>query len=672
LPAASPRWSRSPWHASWLLSFLFLVGCRADVAPTDWNVLLITLDTVRADALGAYGQPSPTTPVLDRVAAEGVLFEHVTSAAPHTLASHASIMTGLYPFAHGARANYGSPLALENETLAEILAAAGHRTAAEIAAPVLHASTRIAQGFEPGDRALSNPPQASSESLPPAAGMRRIAENVTARGLETIERWQDEPFFLWLHYFDAHLPYLERPEDRALFPDAPYLAQVHALDRSLGRILDALEESGLRERTLVVITSDHGEGLGEHDEPTHSYFVYDSTMRVPLLLWGPPSLPRGRRVAGNARTVDILPTVLDLMGRTLPEGLHGRSLVAALATPDGVASGLAYGETLDLYRIFGTTPIRLLRQGRWKYIHSAKPELYDLEADPAESHDLIANEPQVSAELEARLRGLLKTTKTRAETAAPSDSGAGDPNLARLEALGYVIPAENTQLDDEIGLLLPLGPSPEGLAQAADLLSRAKGSIAARRWSRAISRLAPLAQTYPESATVLAMLAEAHAGAGDLDRALGFFDRALAMSTDPCNEVRLDRARALDRFGRSAERILTLERALESCPDSATYLNELAWTLATTPTPEGGDGKRALIYATRLIELGAGQSDPNQLDTLAAAHAAAGDPARALSIQQRALSLLVRRGAAQTTLDTYRSTAEGYRRRLAEQTSANH
>ncbi|MEM9176046.1 MAG: sulfatase-like hydrolase/transferase, partial [Myxococcota bacterium] len=497
----------------------------------------------------------------------------------------------------------------------------------------------------------------------PGGGLRRSAENVTARALETIDAWADTPFFLWLHYFDAHLPYLERAADRDAFPDAPYLAQVHALDRALGRVFERLEARGLREHTLVVVTSDHGEGLGEHDEPTHSYFVYDSTMRVPLLLWGPPSLPRGLRVETPARTVDLLPTILDLMERPVPGGLHGRSLAGRLRGEDAEPAPLVYGESLDLHRIFGTTPVRLLREGRWKYIHSAEPELYDLATDPGETRNMAGREPERAAHLAGRLRALVAEAQPAPD---PEDPPLSAVDVARLEALGYVVPRAGRRLPDEIALLAPQGPPPRGLARAAESLSRAKGVIAARRYDRAIAVLAPLAEMHPESPTVLAMLAEATAGTGRADEALALFDRALAVEADPCSETRLDRARAFARFGRDRERIRELEDALGGCPDSATYLNELAWALATTSAAHGGDGERAVLLASRLVELGSGEPDPNQLDTLAAAWFAAGDPAKAAATQARALAILERSGAAPKLRAAYARSLARYRRAEAE------
>ena len=416
---------------------LGLASCSDDRdarRPADWNVVLVTLDTVRADALGAYGQARPTTPVLDRIAREGVVFTDVTSAAPHTVASHASIMTGLYPFAHGARANHGFPLAAEHTTLAEILASAGHRTRAEIAAPVLHASTRIAQGFESEAQSAAATDGETPVARAPGGGLRRSAENVTARALETLEGLRDEPFFLWLHYFDAHLPYVDRPADRAAFPEAPYLAQVHALDRSLGLVFDALEAKGLRDHTLVVVTSDHGEGLGEHEEPTHSYFVYDSTMRVPLLLWGPDALPSGLRLDAPARTVDILPTLAKLAGAPLPpHTIDGKDIWPLLSGQAGAKSPHEY------YAMYYGRELQAVRSGEWKlhFPHGYRSlkgepgkdglpgpyvqkrtglELYNLKADISESENIAADHPDVVARLQKygeEIRTELGDSRTR-------------------------------------------------------------------------------------------------------------------------------------------------------------------------------------------------------------------------------------------------------------------
>ncbi len=657
-----------------LLALAVLLSCDRTGAPAlapqdvPTSVVLITLDTVRADALGIHGQPRPTTPRIDRMAHEGAYFEYAMTAAPHTLAAHASLFTGLYPFAHGARANHGFALAEENVTLAERLREAGHRTRAEIAAPVLRAATRIAQGFEPSETGPTSPNLAEAKDPSahlPGGGLRRSAENVTRRGIEFIESMGEAPYLLWLHYFDAHLPYVDRPADLARYPDAPYLAQVSALDREVGRVLDAIDQLGARDRTLVILTSDHGESLGEHGEPTHSYFVYDSTMRVPLIFWGSDVGARGRLSEPLARTVDVLPTVLDALGLDPEPSLHGRSLWPLLdrdtLADAPIEAVTGYGESLDLQRIFGTTPLRTLRRGRWKYIHSARPELYDVERDPDEIEDLAAEQPERVAEFRAALEALLDPENASPRHAASVEVSSA--TRAQLEALGYVAPADRMGvLQDERESLRQAGPPPATLAADAERLSRAKGAIAARRPARALALLEPVARAHPESATVLALYAEAMATNERFDEALDLFDRAQAEDADPCSDVRLNRARVLARMGREADRIDTLDAGLASCPDLATYRNELAWALATTPDLERRNGARAIDLARALIDEG-GEPDPNHLDTLGAAYAAEALWAEAYATQRRAVRLLEHAGADAKRLAAYRRTAARYAER---------
>lgn len=665
--------ARTPATLAVVLMLLF-TACSDDAGEKSrqdqtTNVILITLDTVRADALGAYGDPSGATPTLDRMASEGVLFEQVLSAAPHTLASHASIMTGLYPFIHGARANHGGRLAVENETLAEILRDEGYRTRAEIAAPVLHATTRISQGFEdPTRRHASTTKPAHTVAATQQTSQRRSASNITDRGIEALRDFGDRPFMLWLHYFDAHLPYAPCEPECSRYAGNRYLGQIAVIDAQIKRILTELESQGVRERTLVVVTSDHGEGLGEHAEPTHSYFVYESTMRVPLILWGPTGLARGLRVPDLASTVDILPTVLAWLGLEPRPELHGRSWAGMLGTKrtsprptESAPERVAYGESLDLYRIFGTTPMRTIRQGQWKYIHGATAELYDLSVDPEERNNIIALHPERAKQMLIALVSLV--AKSERETQAIVE--VSSPELrAQLAALGYVEPVELSGAESrlsEAALLALRGPAPRELAQHAEALSRAKGSIAAKKFARALKTLEPVVAAHPESPTVLSMLGEALAGAGESEQSLALLRKARDLDGDPCSEVRLDLARAHERFGQEKDRIETLEDALAACPDSPTYLNELAWARATTKQTRLRDARRAVSLARRLIERGDGEPDPNHLDTYAAALAASGDFRFAAETQERALKILKRSGASEKERNAYRATADRYR-----------
>ena len=337
---------------------MLATGCGADSEPSATqvaprNVVLITLDTVRADALGCYGQPLPTSPRIDRLAAEGVLFQQAVTSSPSTAPSHASILTGRQPYAHGVRSNVGYALPDESRTLAEALGAHGLRTHAEIAAPVLGRHTRLDRGFDRYRDLASFDVTLKTIELRDAEGralrtqrQERPAEDITRRGLEFLREHREDAFFLWLHYFDPHASYEPPPRFAEMLAN-PYLAELRYVDEQVGRVVQEIARLGLKDQTLLVLTSDHGEGLGAHGEDTHSFFVYDSVMRVPLVLWG-AKLPAGRRVGSLVRTVDIAPTVLDLLGAPPLPDIQGVSLRPLLAG-DGDDLGLtAYGETAEL------------------------------------------------------------------------------------------------------------------------------------------------------------------------------------------------------------------------------------------------------------------------------------------------------------------------------------
>jgi len=297
---------------------LTLTGCQREsevpevpaIAPVPaddaLNVVMITLDTTRADALGSYGQRRPITPNLDRLAAEGTQFLQCVSSAPSTVPSHSTLFTARHPFVHGARANAGYVLADENTTLAEVLSARGYLTSAEIAAPVIGEHTQLGQGFDRYRDLESQDIQRKTIQVLDGEGQRAVevdereADDITRFGLRFLKENQNEKFFLWLHYFDAHQPYSPPVRFYETWSESPYHSEIQYIDEQIDRILKRIEGLGLRERTLVVIVGDHGEAMGEHGEKTHVYFVYDSTMRVPLLFWG-ATVPRGLKVESLVR-----------------------------------------------------------------------------------------------------------------------------------------------------------------------------------------------------------------------------------------------------------------------------------------------------------------------------------------------------------------------------------
>lgn len=402
-------------------------------APAPMNVVLITLDTLRADHLGAYGATTVRTPHLDRLASQGVVFEQAMTTAPLTLPAHSSIMTGHFPPKHGVRDNGGFFLGPEQLTLAEILTERGYQTGATVGAFVLDSKWGLDQGFAiyQDDFDLTN---VKAMSL---ASVNRPGNEVDDLALKWMDTVTDQRFFAWLHLYDPHAPYISPEPYRSEYRGHPYRGAIAFTDAQVGRVFAYLEERGLADNTIVIVTADHGEGLGEHGEETHGFFVYESSMRVPLIVHAPGRGLTPRRVSQPVRTVDILPTVLDLLGTTPPEPIEGVSLLPLMS---GAARELAldgYGEAMYPLHHYGWSELTTIRSDRYKLIDAPRPELYDLERDPGELTNLFDERRSVA---DAMLRQLRDRKRQMAEEAPEAaEPGDVDPETrARLAALGYV------------------------------------------------------------------------------------------------------------------------------------------------------------------------------------------------------------------------------------------
>jgi arylsulfatase A-like enzyme len=391
-----------------------------------WNVLLITLDTTRADHLGAYGFAGAGTPNLDRLAREGVMFEQAESAAPLTLPAHASLFTGRFPFQHGLRDN-GAVLEPGEQTLAQVLQAQGFRTAAFVASYILDARWGLARGFDTYDGEYNPRPNDDGR----IDGVRRSADEVVNRALEWLETPSPSPFFAWLHFYDAHWPYRlpNGPADGV----AGYDDAIAFMDFQVGRLLDFLDSHLLSDRTLVVVIGDHGESLDEHGERRHGLFVYEAVTRIPLMIRAPVGATRGRRVADVVRSVDVMPTVLELLRLPVPPRVSGASLTGRMVGALDGPRGESYSETMYPLYHFGWSGLRAVRAGRFKLIDAPRRELYDLERDPNELQNLYDSRPAQAAELTARLLAFEQRVQK-------SDSGRALDSEARrrLATLGYV------------------------------------------------------------------------------------------------------------------------------------------------------------------------------------------------------------------------------------------
>ncbi|HYN10424.1 MAG TPA: sulfatase [Vicinamibacterales bacterium] len=401
--------------------------------PRPASVILITLDTTRADRLPPYNAGMPL-PAIEGLAREGVVFNRVVAPVPLTLPSHSSLFTGRLPPAHGARVN-AERLGAGHPLFTERLREAGYRTAAFVGSVVLNKDRGLGRGFDVYDDVIS---ETGTRRL------RRPASEVIDAALAWLNTGDASPFFMWVHLFDAHAPYA-MPEAFDASPNGdPYTGAIAIMDAQIGRLLRAVDERKSLDRTAVIVTADHGESLGDHGERGHGIFVYESALRVPLIVRWPGVQPR--RVSDLAQLIDIAPTVLDLEGLPAPP-MDGVSLAPLmrgdrsalrrrqeqdLRLRSGQADRIAYAESMyPLHH--GWSALRSVREGRFKFIEAPRPELYDLESDPHEARNIYDTQPATAA----RLLALLRTFGPAEIAAAPEADAAA---RERLAALGYASP----------------------------------------------------------------------------------------------------------------------------------------------------------------------------------------------------------------------------------------
>ena len=415
---------------TWILASVLLTACGGE---PPLNVWLVTMDTTRADRLGCYGHAAIETPAIDRLAAEGTLYELCYTPVPITLPSHLSILTGTYPVYHGVHENAGFYVAGELTTLAEILKRRGYATAAFVGAYPLDSQTGLDQGFDLYD---DNYPSSLEEGRHPSLGGffdERPAAEVARPAMAWLDR-RDGPFFLWTHFFDPHQPQMPPSPYRERYAAALYDGEIASVDEAIGRILARLEDRELLDRTLVVLTADHGESLGEHGELTHALLLYSATVRVPLIVRDPQA-PAPRRVRVPVATVDVLPTILDRLGIEIPAAVQGRTL--PLDDGDAAVGARAiFSETLYGALLHGWSPLERLTLDDWMVIHGPEPRLYHIADDPGELRDLADHEPH-------RVEQMLGLLARRKRQLAAGGIAAEEPSispekLARLAALGYL------------------------------------------------------------------------------------------------------------------------------------------------------------------------------------------------------------------------------------------
>ena len=590
-----------------------VAGCAArepaPVAAFPQHVVVVTIDTLRADRLGCYGNREVATPNLDRLAREGAIAPDANVPTPITRPSHVSIFTGLYPAQHGIRDNISRALAPDVPTLAEAYKAAGFETAGFVSSIVLSRQSGLGRGFDTFSDQFELGPDAHDEARFLDI-LEKRGDVAVADAIAWLERHASARTFAWVHLYDPHAPYAPPEPYASRYADRPYDGEVAWSDELVGRLDAALARLGIRDRTLVAVTADHGEALGEHGELVHGFFLYEATLRVPLLMRGPGIRP-GTRIPVVARSVDLFPTLLELSGVPAPKNrrvLAGRSLAAAMRGGNrALDEAPAFAESLTPRIHYGWSDLRSVRDGRWKFVLAPRPELYDLARDPGERHDLAADEPARARALRAALEQQLRSEESALSAGASRPGDVPLDLVERLGALGYVSGGNNPamagadpkdKIDDykvlnallHEGLLLLRDRDYDGAIDRFRALSSrgidsfeshyyyGQALVGLRRWKAAAAEFERAIPRLPGFAASYLMLAECDVAAGDRPRAIDALTRGVAaVSTDPRLHRRL--GEVYRDAGRLPEALGAFRQAIARDPGDASQWNSVGMIL---------------------------------------------------------------------------------------------
>ena len=578
-----------------ILSFGLYRSLRLGMSPSapreaGLNVLLITIDTLRADAVGAYGQPGGITPSIDGLAAAGARFTNARAHNVVTLPSHANIMSGRLPPDHGVRDNAGFRFPREVDTLATILKAQGYRTAAFVSAFPLDSRFGLARGFDEYDDRFAD------DARPAFLIQERSGAQTVSSARGWIESQSAPPWFCWVHIYEPHYPYAPPEPFASRFSNAPYHGDVSAGDAALQPLLAPILSAGRAGRTLVVLTSDHGESLGEHGEATHGVFAYEAALKVPLIIYQ-PRLFKASVIETPARHVDLLPTILDAVSLAVPSGLSGRSLLPAMTGTPSAASEPTYFEALSASLNRRWAPLDGIVLDNTKFIELPVAELYDLTSDPQERNNLASTQPARVAELRMRLRQLRGAGPVMTPAAESAETHK------RLRSLGYVtggssragitvseaddpkrLIAYDARLQEIVGLYLD--------GELEDALARCRGLLAERpdlplaliylghleresgNLPGAITALRRAVELVPGNAEAAAMLGTYLTQGGRPAAAVELLE-PYTRRDDPDIEALTTRAIALAKLGRPDEALAEISRAQHQDPSNGRLLVEI-------------------------------------------------------------------------------------------------
>ncbi|HEY4683451.1 MAG TPA: sulfatase-like hydrolase/transferase [Candidatus Acidoferrales bacterium] len=487
------------------------------------NVLFITIDTLRADHLGCYGYRKIETPNIDRLAAEGVRFTRAYTPVPVTLPAHAVMFTGSYPMRTGMHDFSGNRLSAGQPTLASLLRNQGYATAGIVGSAVLDSRFGLNQGFEfyYDHFDFSRLDETNLDA------MERRGDEVVNQSLAWLRQNHRKRFFLWVHLFDPHHPYRPPPPYSTRYKAQPYDGEIAFDDEQVGRLVEFLKKNNLYDQTLIVVVSDHGEGLGEHGEKTHGFFIYNSTLHVPLIFKLPleKSIPN-KEIGNLVSLIDLLPTVLQVAGVNIPGEVQGKSLLPLMQGRRGQSLESLYAESY-LPRIhFNWSELRSLQEGHYHFIDAPKPELYDLSQDPRELKNLYAQRRKIADDLQGRLARLIKLYLSASGDKTAEQTGMDPVLMERLKSLGYAAVSGGgspTISDRKL-------PDPKDRIQMYELVSEAIADSQHGRYEASIAKLQAALKTEKDSLPVRYLLALNYYRQQNFTNAIQELQRVVQMS----------------------------------------------------------------------------------------------------------------------------------------------
>jgi len=573
-----------PARALLYFALTFFVACSRPIEQKhlhNANVLLITLDTTRADHLGCYGYSAAQTPNLDVLARDAALFESCITPTAYTLPSHSSIMTGLYPPSHGVRINGEAALSDSNTTLAERLAAKGYRTGAFVGAFVLDGRWGLSQGFQNYDDHF----KIGADQRLDLARVQRPGNEVVDVALKWLDQPSTQPFFAWVHLYDAHGPY-EPPEPFRSRLKSPYDGEISFADSQVGRLLDWLK-TRQKSNTIVIIVGDHGEGLGSHGESEHGYYIYDYAVHVPLIVKIPGTA--AIRVPAQVRTIDITPTVLDLVAGETPKELQGASLLPLLRGQNEPAR-YAYSESMATKLQYGWAALYGLRSNEFKFIQAPRSELYDLKNDPDENLNRLDSVRRAAL----KLRDELARIRSESERRAPKKEEANidQETMRKLASLGYLGGGSSSAATDDSGLA-----DPKDKLHLFDSVGFAAALISKSEYQKAVEVLQIVLRDDPNIPQAQLLLVSSYRNTGHTAEAKKILDQYL--KRDPSNMPALIvMAEILEQEGRADDVLAICRQALAK--DSR---NARAYEVMADVYMGRNDHRDALPLLRKVIEI---------------------------------------------------------------------